>query len=106
MTDRQNSSADERRERYANAIGDFMARECTICGSEYAAADAVMAIAEEEITEALRISDAVADEEQEELRDAISRVRALAEQWQAAVRPGEHHPAARAVLTVLGDVSA
>ncbi|MFF5404587.1 hypothetical protein ACFY8K_16900 [Streptomyces misionensis] len=31
----------------------------------------------------------------------ISRVRALAQQWQASVRPGEPHPAAVAVLAVL-----
>jgi len=32
------------RERLADAIGDFMARECTICGSDYDAADAVLAV--------------------------------------------------------------
>lgn len=32
------------RDRIANAIGDFMARECTICGSDYEAADAVLAV--------------------------------------------------------------
>jgi hypothetical protein len=32
------------RDRIADAIGDFMARECTICGSDYDAADAVLAV--------------------------------------------------------------
>lgn len=32
---------------------------------------------------------------------AIDRLRAIAAQWQASVRPGESHPAAHAILTAL-----
>jgi hypothetical protein len=32
---------------------------------------------------------------------AIARIRAVAEQWQASVRPGEPHPAAAAILAAL-----
>lgn len=37
---------------------------------------------------------------------AIARVRTLAEQWQASVRPGEPHPAAQAVLAALKEPAA
>lgn len=44
------TTPDERRERYADAIGNFMARECTICGDDYEAADAVQAVVDAELT--------------------------------------------------------
>jgi hypothetical protein len=37
----------------------------------------------------------------EEAERKVQRLRALAEQWQAAMRPGEKHPAAAAVLAIL-----
>ncbi|GGW15801.1 hypothetical protein GCM10018980_51490 [Streptomyces capoamus] len=40
-------------------------------------------------------------ERAERAEAAIARVRTLAEQWQASVRPGEPHPAAAAILAAL-----
>lgn len=36
-------------------------------------------------------------------RAAVERVRAIADQWQAAMRPGEQHPAAHAVRAALDE---
>ncbi|MFD8545609.1 hypothetical protein [Streptomyces sp. NPDC059649] len=67
---------DDRRQRYADAIGDFMARECTICRSEYDAADAVIALADEEQREAKeRYREGLrrADEHNNALMDEVQR---------------------------------
>lgn len=41
----------------------------------------------------------------EQAEAAIARVQALAEQWQAAMRPGETHPAAQQIHAALGQAA-
>lgn len=82
MTDQQTNS-DARRERYAAAIQ----REATggitlnaILPEVYVAADAAMAVADEDIAEALRISDAATNAMLDERRSENERLRAELEQ--------------------------